>query len=593
MKNCNYWFVILLIALCAAASEGCDSRVERGAPLPPPLPRMKRRSQVPEKTVPVLTLSTAVRLDHRRINEKERHSRSSSVLFPPGGRFVVTVSGDVVRFWRLSDYQEQFHVPKSLCSSLWFSEDGQSFLSAVDAYTLCWRSTADGHIIRRLPPRREEIIVEFTGFSMNGKAHLLLYLRKELIVAPSINPFSYLITALVANACNFESRIVVMPLADPARGQLALPDIDIPREQALFDLSMMPAVHSSGRAVIMTNAALTADPLLRTIDLKSGKTGRQLLSSAYYINKMQFSEDGSLVGTLECRLGEVSPSYFHKFVRLFDYETGRQLWFHEDTTDSAAGLEDLAFSPDGKILAIADTRRIRLREMATGQEILRITQDDKVQDLDKVFMSLAFSHDGKKIAAGTLDGPVWVWSIAPMGWSPLAQPLDIPTITTLWNKLAETNDAPAAYRAVWALAASSATVVPFLAERITAVPKCSPERISQLIADLDNDDFLRREAATRELSRLGTVAGPALRKALENSPSAELRRRAEPLLKALPGWIIRDPETLRIVRAIWVLQRIGSLEARAVLKNLAAGAPAARQTQEAKSALQYLDHIKK
>jgi len=46
---------------------------------------------------------------------------------------------------------------------------------------------------------------------------------------------------------------------------------------------------------------------------------------------------------------------------------------------------------------------------------------------------------------------------------------------------------------------------------------------------------------------------------------------------------------MRNSRAIWVLERIGTPEARAVLEDLAKGAPEARQTQEAKAALDWLD----
>jgi hypothetical protein len=42
---------------------------------------------------------------------------------------------------------------------------------------------------------------------------------------------------------------------------------------------------------------------------------------------------------------------------------------------------------------------------------------------------------------------------------------------------------------------------------------------------------------------------------------------------------------VRALREIWVLQRLGTPEARAVLKALAGGLPEARQTQAARAAL--------
>ena len=47
-------------------------------------------------------------------------------------------------------------------------------------------------------------------------------------------------------------------------------------------------------------------------------------------------------------------------------------------------------------------------------------------------------------------------------------------------------------------------------------------RIGALIADLDADDFDRREAASKELAAAGPQAESALRKALEQTDSAEV-----------------------------------------------------------------------
>jgi hypothetical protein len=82
---------------------------------------------------------------------------------------------------------------------------------------------------------------------------------------------------------------------------------------------------------------------------------------------------------------------------------------------------------------------------------------------------------------------------------------------------------------------------------------------------------------------LGEVAHPALRAALAARPSEEFRRRAEQLLEGPPS-----RERLRTVRALEVLEHVGTAEARAVFAALAQGAPAARLTREAQSALERL-----
>ena len=64
-----------------------------------------------------------------------------------------------------------------------------------------------------------------------------------------------------------------------------------------------------------------------------------------------------------------------------------------------------------------------------------------------------------------------------------------------------------------------------------------------------------------------------------------MRTRLKAILEA-PA--VPSDETLRTLRAIQVLERIGTDEAREVLKKLATGAEAARETLEAKDALARL-----
>jgi HEAT repeat protein len=77
-----------------------------------------------------------------------------------------------------------------------------------------------------------------------------------------------------------------------------------------------------------------------------------------------------------------------------------------------------------------------------------------------------------------------------------------------------------------------------------------------------------------------------LRAALRNRPSPEQRRTIEQLLDTL--YTLRSPEALRQLRAIEILERIGTPEAVEVLQKLAIGATEARPTQEAKASLERL-----
>jgi len=186
---------------------------------------------------------------------------------------------------------------------------------------------------------------------------------------------------------------------------------------------------------------------------------------------------------------------------------------------------------------------------------------------------------------------ILLWNVAPADWRVTTGELTAQQHQQWWTDLTST-EAVKAHRAAWSLAARGADTVVFLKDHLHPVPAETQKHLDQLLADLDSDTFDSREAATRELCR-GVVAESALRKTLAHSPSLERRRRLEAILEDLPDWTLKNPELLRNVRAIWVLQRIGTPEARALLEKLAAGAPSARQTQRAKDALQSLDHLKK
>jgi len=154
-----------------------------------------------------------------------------------------------------------------------------------------------------------------------------------------------------------------------------------------------------------------------------------------------------------------------------------------------------------------------------------------------------------------------------------------------WAELKDV-DAMKAYSAAWKLIAAPEAAVPALRNHLVPATSIPPDRLRQLLDDLDSNQFALRKAATQELAVLEELAIPALREALGCNPSAEKRQRIEALL-ALPR-IVRSRVTLQNVRAVEVLEQIATPEAKEVLATLARGAPAARLTQEARASLERL-----
>jgi hypothetical protein len=127
-----------------------------------------------------------------------------------------------------------------------------------------------------------------------------------------------------------------------------------------------------------------------------------------------------------------------------------------------------------------------------------------------------------------------------------------------------------------------------LRARLQPAPEPDGARIRRLIADLDSDRFAVRDQAAKALEQFQELAEPALAEALHRQGlSLELRRRLEQLLGKLPG-PVTDLQRLQTLRAIEVLEHIGTVEARDGLASLARGTPQSRLTQEAKVALERL-----
>lgn len=163
-----------------------------------------------------------------------------------------------------------------------------------------------------------------------------------------------------------------------------------------------------------------------------------------------------------------------------------------------------------------------------------------------------------------------------------------PTDAALWTELG-TTDSLKAERAIAGLAASPERTIPFLQKRVHPVPIAEPRRLARWLADLDSDEFQTREQATRELEKLGDAAEAALRAALEKHPPPESRRRMRWLLQRLKAERLWPPAgRLRILRAVEILERIGTPKARQFLELLARGAPEAALTIDARSALDRL-----
>lgn len=269
-------------------------------------------------------------------------------------------------------------------------------------------------------------------------------------------------------------------------------------------------------------------------------------------------------------------------VRWYSVRDGRLLGAIEpDATRDRSWTSDdeyrLEFAANGRVLVAMDPRGVlRLYELATGRLMCSFPRETTQA------FGFAVSPSAAHAATGESDGTVLVWNLlalddssAGLGVGDCLRDLSSP-------------DAAVAYRAMCRLRELGTEAVERIAKDIDpAAPAVKP--LEALVQELDHTEAGTRELATDALRQAGESARACLEACLADTPTAEARERARQILDDLDAGRIRDMEGLRGIRAVWVLECLGSPEARAVLERLAAGAPGARLTLEAAAALRRME----
>jgi WD40 repeat protein len=251
----------------------------------------------------------------------------------------------------------------------------------------------------------------------------------------------------------------------------------------------------------------------------------------------------------------------------------------------------VALSPDGFLLASgagtnchlsnnillsSGDQRLHLWEVASGRDVLKRPVTDAAV--------VAFSPDGQTLAVGTARGVVLAWDIVRAGrMADVGKPKDA---EALWLALADPK-AERAFQAGCTLALASHQAVALIRGKLRPIAVPDAGRVRRLIGQLGDKRFAVRKAADRQLRSMGDIVDPDLREALAGRPSLEVRRRLEDIRA---DWrdAAQSPEQMRPLRAVWVLEQIGTSAAKETLQELATGAEGAGLTRAAKAALAHL-----
>src|SRR5262249_1328920 len=413
--------------------------------------------------------------------------RIDRLAFSADGKTLATFGEDTIRLWDTATGKEMLYPGdghQAPVDALTFLGKGATLVSASGDHTLRHWDAATGREIRR-----------FSG--MGDGVYSPSFAVKERIGAHTVNNEVRLFdpaTGKELRRLRYPDRVARVALTEDGKTlavysggkdlTLRLLDTATGKERLARrypDFVQVMAFSPSGDVLALG----PTKPILVVLDTATGNEIYQLRLAENVIN-LTFSPDGK---TLAGGAGYGS-------LRFWEVATGKERaqWADRDLRSGS----QMAFSPDGRLLALGDADgRLRLVSAATGKELKRL------QGYRNGFTCLAFAPDGKTLASGNWDTTGLIWDITGLSErkeEPEAA-LRAEEREALWKEL-RSDDAAKAYRAMQDLIAAPKQAVPFLTEHVQPPAPVTDKRIAQLIAELDNESFEPREAATIELAGL-------------------------------------------------------------------------------------------
>jgi WD40 repeat protein len=475
-------------------------------------------------------------------------------------------------------------------AALAWSPDGKRLATSglLDRSIILW-DAATGKVLHRLPPL-ETYAPSQMQFTPDGKA-LLSYGQdrtvraweaadgKELrsfVVSP-LQPISFVFSA--------DGKLAAVTSADR---KVRVWDVTAEKELHQLEGSQAQGPNTFFHAVLMfagDNRTLqvyaTNERVMRRWDAVSGKSLGEIKGLTFFGAPPPQSSDGK-----SCVIVQGATT------KLVEFATAgpRQTFALPPPAAPVPGgpprvfigTAATALSPDGRTLATTATDgTLRFWDTGSGKVLA------ERKSLAGNSRLLAFAPDGKTLAAAGADAGALLWEVPGPTAEGRLVVAEAPAgaVAELWKDISG-EDPARAWQAILKLAASPKEAVPFLQKQLKPTAAPDAKQIAKLIADLDSEQFQEREDATEALARAGPVAEEAVRKALGNKPSAEVKTRLELILSKMAGSLGPNMDVVRATRAVEVLEKIGTSEARKVLEEVAAGDGQA--TLEARSAVERL-----
>lgn len=325
-------------------------------------------------------------------------------------------------------------------------------------------------------------------------------------------------------------------------------------------------------------------------------------SSYIPVFKVFSAEDGKLIQTIG-KVNKSGPSEGFSYIGLSHggkYVFGQTSDENRTTRHSFFGVDDglevhrvpeawalnFALSPDGRLLLHTRSNKLTMIDTWSDREVV---SKEVAVPTDLFPGRMHISQDGKFLAVlahkNNKDPNVVLVTRFPRLTDPvIPEKLSDADLEDLWtgfsgNNLFRERFVSDVFRK------RPAQAIAFLAERIEPTPAADRRRVDEILKDLDDGDFKKRDAATKTLRANVLQFEPLLRETAKSGPEGEVRNRVTLVLNE--GAKAPLPATMQgELRGVELLAGLPDPAARKLLEQIAAGAAGSRLTVEAGKALE-------
>ncbi len=339
----------------------------------------------------------------KRLHEFPGSYVQKDVGLSPDGKTLAVGQDDAVVLWDVASGKEVGRLPQPGANGFAFSTDGKTLAAASSPAIHLW-DLATRKQIARWPWERPLYSVALLAFTPDGKtliagqrhfSNIVLWdvatgTKRRELDAGTRGVYSLALSPDGSTLATGSQKGII-PVWDLATGKL-LRTLQWPNGRLCIGVAFAP----DGK----TLAAIASDDkdpqfVISLWDMAAGKELRRIKVAPWVGWGILFSRDGKTLIT----------GGRDSVIRRWDASTGEELVPAAGSPDFASLV---ALSPDGRTLACTQDHGVHLWDMKAGREIGALADDRPHSSIQ----SLAFTPDGRTVAAGVGEYAVYLWDVS-------------------------------------------------------------------------------------------------------------------------------------------------------------------------------------